>query len=148
MLFSQDRAQLRNFYLNAWHKYQQEQPLEPLEKEIVAVITEHPEYQKLLQDIDSALNKDFSLELGESNPFLHLSLHIGIREQITTNRPTGICTIYQELNKVMSSHDAEHQMLEVLAECIWEMQRSGIAIDEQTYLQKLQQLLDPTNHAA
>jgi hypothetical protein len=137
----QNRDQLRRMYLDAWLKFTQRVPLEPLEAQVVAVIAEHPEYVGWLESGEDALTAEFTPEGGRQNPFLHMGLHLAIREQVATNRPAGIAEIHQALSKRMGgSHAAEHAMLERLAEALWEAQRAGRMPDEQVYLEKLRAL--------
>jgi hypothetical protein len=137
----QNREQLRRMYLDAWRKFSQQVPLEPLEAQIAAVIAEHPEYVQWLESGDEALAAEFTPEGGRQNPFLHMGLHLAIREQVATNRPPGIAVIYDRLSKQLGdAHAAEHAMLEPLAETLWEAQRSGRTADEQTYLEKLRRI--------
>ena len=136
----QNREQLRQMYLQAWRKYSEQQPLEPLEAQIAAVIAEHREYLPLLQSA-AALEADFSPEGGQQNPFLHMGLHLAIREQVATDRPAGIAAIHRELSgRLGDAHEAEHAMLERLAEALWEAQRAGRMPDEQHYLDQLRLL--------
>jgi len=136
----QSREQLRRMYLDTWRKFSQRVPLEPLEAQVAAVIAEHPEYVAWLES-DAALNAEFAPEGGEQNPFLHMGLHLAIREQVATNRPQGIAAIHDTLSKRLgSAHSAEHAMLEPLAETLWEAQRNGRAPDDQVYLEKLRRL--------
>lgn len=138
---SQNREQMRQMYLEAWRKYTARQPLEPLEAQLAAVIAEHPEYVPLLESGPQALAADYTPEGGRENPFLHMGLHLAIREQVATDRPTGIAQIHQSLSRRLSDpHAAEHAMLELLAETLWESQRSGRAPDEQRYLERLRAL--------
>ncbi len=141
-LFSgQNREQLRQMYLDAWRKFSSRHPLEPLEAQIAAVIAEHPEYIPLLESAPQALAADYTPEGGRDNPFLHMGLHLAIREQAATNRPAGITQVYEALAKRFSDpHAAEHAMLEVLAEALWEAQRAGRSPDEQRYLERLRAL--------
>ena len=137
----QNRDQLRRMYLDTWRKFTQRMPLEPLEAQVAAVIAEHPEYVAWLESGEEALAAEFTPESGRQNPFLHMGLHLAIREQVATNRPQGIASILAVLAKRMgNAHDAEHAMLEPLAETLWEAQRNGRAPDEQVYLEKLRKL--------
>jgi len=130
-MFGNDRNELRKAYSDAWNKFQQKQPLTPLEQQIAEVIKEHPEYHKTLKNLDA----DFLPETGQTNPFLHMGMHLGLREQLTTNRPNGIRDCYQAMtNKYKSSHEAEHDMMECLAEAMWQAQRQGCMPDEAAYL--------------
>ena len=128
-------------YLDTWKKYTSRVPLEPLEAQVAAVIAEHPEYVPWLESGDEAVAVEFTPEGGQQNPFLHMGLHLAIREQVATNRPTGITAIHETLSKRMGdAHAAEHAMLEPLAETLWEAQRSGRVPNEMAYLEKLRAL--------
>jgi hypothetical protein len=134
------RDELRRRYLTAWQRRRDGLPLDPLEAAIADVIELHPEYQPLLEDADAAA-QDFSVEQGRTNPFLHMGLHLGLREQVATDRPGGIRQIHARMSQRTGSvHDAEHRMIEVLAETLWEAQRAGRAPDEQQYLERLRRL--------
>lgn len=134
----QSREQLRQSYLEAWRKYRAHLPLEPLEAQLAAVIAEHPEYVPLLESGSQALTADYTPEGGRQNPFLHMGLHLAIREQVATGRPAGIAQIHQALSRRLGgAHAAEHAMLEPLAEVLWEAQRSGRMPDEERYLERL-----------
>ncbi len=140
-MFGNDRNALRQYYVDVWQKAQNNQPLEPLEKVIADVITQHPEYQNILNASDTALGKEYPPEMGESNPFMHMGMHIAIHEQLGSNRPTGIRDLYQQItNRCGDSHEAEHQMMECLAEMMWQAQRAGKAPDEKHYLKGLKKL--------
>jgi hypothetical protein len=134
----QSRDQLRRMYLDTWRKFTNRAPLEPLEAQVAAVIAEHPEYVQWLESGDEALAAEFTPESGRQNPFLHMGLHLAIREQVATDRPHGIASVHEALLKRMGDpHAAEHAMLEPLAEALWEAQRSGRAPNEQAYLERL-----------
>ena len=136
----QGRAQLRAHYRSAWQRWRAGEVLSQLDAQIAAIIAEHPEYQAVVL-ADDNLGRDFPTAAGDANPFLHLGLHLAIREQIATNRPAGIAPIHRRLTLSLGSpHAAEHRMIELLAETMWEAQRSGRAPDEQVYLQRLQRL--------
>ncbi len=128
-------------YLDTWRKFTSRVPLEPLEAQVAAVIAEHPEYVQWLESGDEALAAEFTPESGRQNPFLHMGLHLAIREQVATNRPTGIADVHETLSRRMSDpHAAEHAMLEPLAETLWEAQRNGQAPNEQVFLEKFRKL--------
>jgi hypothetical protein len=138
----QDRSGLRRLYVEAWRKHRAGQPLEPLEHQIVTVVEQHPEYHALLEDDTTALSRDFEPEAGQSNPFLHMGLHLAIREQSTTDRPAGIAAIRAQLvERLANPHEAEHRMLERLAEALWLSQRTGQPPDEGAYVESLRQML-------
>jgi hypothetical protein len=138
-LFSTNRIDLRRLYLECWQKYEDKKILSPLETQVVDIILQHPEYHQLLTE--TQLAKDYLPELGETNPFLHMSLHMALQEQISTDRPTGIRAIYQMLCQQLSAHEVEHKMFEILAETLWQAQRDNKEPDENQYLEKLRKLL-------
>lgn len=108
-----DRNQTRRFFQQAWRKHLQYRPLEPLEKQLVTLISQHPEYHPLLEN-DDALEIDFAADIG-SNPFLHLGLHLSLRDQIATDSPKGIQAIaHKLLARHHDTHEVEHKMMECL----------------------------------
>ena len=139
MIFGQDRSKLRQMYANAWQKRCDGHPLTPLESQIVSVIELHPEYHEAVTGGD--LDRDFTVEGGETNPFLHMGLHLGLRDQIATDRPRGITEVFNALAaRRGDSHAAEHQMIDCLAETLWESQRANEPPDEAAYLDRLRRL--------
>jgi len=140
-MFSQDRDSMRHFFLETWRKARSDESLEPLEHRIAEVIRAHPEYHALLEAPDTTLGRDYVPEDGETNPFLHLSLHLAIHEQVGTDRPTGMRNIYQRLvTSLGDAHEAEHRIMECLAQSLWESQRNGLPPNEQSYIECLQRL--------
>lgn len=144
MMFGQDRSQIRKFFRAAWNKYRARVPLEPLEDLIANVILEHPEYHRLLESDDAALERDYLPETGETNPFLHMGMHIAIREQIAGNRLATVKTLHRQLvERFGGSHEAEHRMMDCLAETLWQAQRAQMPPDESAYLECLSRLARP-----
>lgn len=140
-MFGNDRDSLRRYYCTVWEKANTNQPLEPLERLIADIIRVHPEYQPILRDLGNALASEYTPEMGQSNPFLHMGMHIAIQEQLSSGRPTGILAVYQQLCQHLGdSHAAEHRMMDCLGETLWEAQRSGREPDERVYLERLRQL--------
>lgn len=138
MIFGgQNRQQLRAAYINAWRKFRAGAPLEPLEKQLAAVISEHPEYHAWLEREEAVTHAEFTPESGQSNPFLHLGMHLAIRDQVATNRPAGIAKVFERLAAESTALDAEHRMFEALAATLWEAQRGGTLPDEAQYLERL-----------
>jgi hypothetical protein len=139
MIFGQDRHELRKMYAEAWKKQLAGQPMSPLELQIAAVVAQHPEYHDAVTGED--LDRDYTPEGGRTNPFLHMGLHLGIREQVATDRPAGIAAIYEALAaRDGDPHAAEHRMIECLAETLWEAQSANRAPDEALYLERLRRL--------
>ena len=138
MIFAQDRLQLRKMYADAWQRHCDKTPLSPLETQIAQVVDEHPEYHAaVIHDLE----QDFTVEDGKTNPFLHMGLHLSIREQVVTDRPHGIAAIFAQLaDKAGDGHVAEHRMIDCLAETLWEAQREQQPPDELQYLEGLRRL--------
>src|SRR3954466_8350973 len=125
------RDELRGMYRAAWRKFKQQQTLTPLDKQMVAIISEHPEYHVIVESAASDL-ANYSPRSGQLNPWLHMGMHLAIREQVATNRPAGIAEVHARLaTQAGDAHEAEHRMLEVLAEQLWDAQRSGKPPDEE-----------------
>jgi len=140
-MFGQNRQQLRQYYHEVWQKAQQKQPLSALESGIAQVIEQHPEYHGIFKN-DSSLEQEYFVEDGQTNPYLHMGLHISLHEQISTNRPAGIQDLYRQLQiKFGNAHDTEHQMMECLTESLWLAQRNNQPPSEQDYLNTLKALL-------
>lgn len=137
----QSRDDLRRGWIDAWKRGRESALLTPLESQIVAVVREHPEYVDWLEAGEVALARDFSPADGAVNPFLHLSMHLAVREQVGTNRPAGIAQVHARLAaRLGGAHAAEHAMMEALGEALWNAQRSGRMPDESAYLESLERL--------
>ena len=133
---------MRSAYIAAWRKAQTGATLTPLEAQIAQVVAEHPEYQALLAGPPEVLDAQFLPDSGVDNPFLHLGLHLALREQVSTDRPTGIASIHVALSaRLGSAHAAEHRMFEALGQILWEAQRSGQPPDDSAYLERLRRLI-------
>ena len=140
-MFGQNRQQLRQYYHDVWQKAQNSQPLSALETGIAQVIERHPEYQSIFKS-DSSLEQEYFVEDGKTNPYLHMGLHISLHEQISTDRPAGIRSLFPQLQaKFGNAHDAEHQMMECLTESLWVAQRNNQPPSETGYLAALHALL-------
>ena len=138
MIFGQDRNELRQMYASAWQKLCVKKPLNSLEAQIAQVISDHPEYQAA---VASDVDRDFTVEGGETNPFLHMGLHLGIREQVATDRPAGIANVFKNIAaKSGDAHEAEHRMIDCLAETLWDAQSNNQEPDEVAYLERLRKL--------
>ena len=128
------REQLRLSYVDAWRKYLSRSPLTPLEALITEVIVLHPEYHSIVADPASALSHEPAAESPRESSFLHMGLHIAVREQIAIDRPPGIRELHRRLAALRDAHGADHALMEALAETLWEAQRSGRPPDESRYL--------------
>jgi hypothetical protein len=135
MFDSYTREQLRLSYAEAWAKHVSGSPLSPLEALICDVIGAHPEYQSIVGDTLSALSVEADISGASHNPFLHMGLHLAVREQLSIDRPPGVRDLHRQLQlRLGSAHDAEHALMEALGEALWQAQRSGRAPDEAQYL--------------
>lgn len=137
-MFSPSREQARRLFFDTWRRYRDGQPLEPLERSALAVILLHPEYHGLLEQPERYLDRDYSPEEGTLNPFLHLSLHLAVAEQLAIDQPRGIRAEYERLQRTLGDeHEALHALLECLGQTLWESQRAGLPPDGRTYLECL-----------
>ncbi len=141
MLSSRD--EIRRNYCAAWRKARAGEPLDSGERRIAEVIGEHPEYQALIESGAAAIEAEFPPEAGATNPFLHMGLHIALREQVAIDRPSGIRAVFHTLAARDTPHAAEHIMMECLAEALWLTQREGQPADERAYLAALRRRANP-----
>jgi hypothetical protein len=138
-MFTPSRDDARRFLADAWRKYQAAQPLSDLEQTAAALIALHPEYHALLEDVDRHLDRDYAPEAGAMNPFLHLSLHLAVAEQLSIDQPPGIAREFERLRAARGNeHDALHVLIECLGEVLWQAQRHGTPPDAALYLSCLQ----------
>ncbi len=129
------RDELRQSYADAWRKQLARVPLTPQESMIVEVIELHPEYQPVVRDAAAALAFEPAAPGPAENPFLHMGLHLAVREQVSVDRPPGIRELRRSLqSRLGDAHSAEHVLMEALAETLWEAQRAGKPPDEGHYL--------------
>ena len=141
-MFGQDRTELRQMFFTAWKKHQNKQLMEPLEAVVAKIIELHPEYHALLENETAELDKDYTPEMGQTNPFLHMAMHISIQEQLSTKRPTGIEQLHQSmLKKNKDPHETEHLMIECLGKMLWEAQSQNRMPDENHYLNCLKKYI-------
>ncbi len=136
-MFNPSRDQARDFFFDAWRKYRQghaNPPLTALESIAVELIAAHPEYHHILNNRDQYVDRDYAPEAGETNPFLHLSMHMSIREQVSIDQPPGVRAHHQRLTEKLGSPlEAEHHMMDCLGEMIWHAQRHRTAPDPAIY---------------
>ncbi|MDH5513112.1 MAG: DUF1841 family protein, partial [Gammaproteobacteria bacterium] len=119
MFVGQDREQTREVFFRAWRAHHEGRPLEGVEKLIVQVLLRHPEYHPVLENSEMARGRDFFPESGETNPFLHLGMHIAIEEQLSLDQPRGVRACYQALlEKMPDDHAVQHRFMECLGEML------------------------------
>ena len=136
-MFNPSQEDVRRFFCAAFSKYRSNQILTPLEAIARDLIIEHPEYDEALIDVEKALAADYSVEQGH-NPFLHLSMHLSISEQISIDQPPGIRKAFEALaQRKGSEHEAHHEIMECLGEMLWNSQRSGLPPDAAAYIENI-----------
>ena len=139
-MFTADRTALRRTFVESWRKYRAGQPLEPLERLIAETVAQHPEYHPRLEARET-LEQEFTPEAGRTNPFLHMAMHLTLREQLAADRPGGIAALYRRmLQRCGDPHGVEHQLMECLGEALWEAQRNRTLPDERAYLDCVRRL--------
>ena len=136
-MFNPSRDQARDFFFDAWRKYRTGDPTNPLtalEAIAVELIAAHPEYHDVLENRDKYVDRDYAPEAGATNPFLHLSMHLSIREQVSIDQPPGVRAQHLRLSEKLGTPlDAEHAMMDCLGEMIWHAQRHHTAPDPAIY---------------
>ena len=134
-MFAPSQNDVRRFFCDTHRKREQGLPLTPMETVAADWIGEHPEYHAELDDVEAALAAVYDVEAGRTNPFLHLSMHLSISEQVSIDQPRGIKQAYALLAaKRGSAHEAQHEVMECLGEMMWESQRSGLPPDGHKYI--------------
>jgi len=134
-MFAPSQNDVRRFFCDAYRKHREGMPMTPLEALAADWIGEHPEYHGELLDVDAALAAVFDVEAGRTNPFLHLSMHLSISEQVSIDQPRGIKQAFELLAaRRGSAHEAHHEVMECLGEMMWASQRSGLPPDGEKYI--------------
>jgi hypothetical protein len=134
-MFAPNREQVRRFLADAWRKRREGLPASALEIMAADIAELHPEYHALLGEGEEALTREWTPEQGEANPFLHLSLHLAIEEQLSIDQPPGIRAIFEQLQARRGDrHTALHDILDCLGETVWRASRDQAPPDGNTYL--------------
>ncbi len=133
-MFTPSSNDVRRFFCEALRKQRAGEILSPMDAIAADWIAQHPEYDEALSDADAAIARDYSVEGGQSNPFLHLSMHLSIAEQVSIDQPPGIRAACDALTRKLGAHDAHHQIMECLGEMIWKSQREGAPPDSAAYI--------------
>ena len=137
-MFSSDRSAQRKFLAKSWEKYKTKQLLEPLELQLANIIAKHPEYQEIINNLDT----EYYPEQGKINPFLHINLHLSLQDQLDLDQPKGVKEIYNSLlKKIKDTHQVEHIMMERIAEMIFMSQKNNKPMDQEQYLRSLKELI-------
>jgi hypothetical protein len=134
-MFAPSQHDVRRFFCEARRKRRDGLPLTPMETVAADWIDQHPEYHAELDDVEAALERVYDVEAGRTNPFLHLSMHLSISEQVSIDQPRGIKQAYELLAaRRGSAHEAQHEVMECLGQMMWESQRSGRPPDGHAYI--------------
>lgn len=134
-MFTPSSNDVRRFFCEALRKQRAGEVLTPMDAIAADWIVQHPEYHEELADAEAAIARDYSVEGGKPNPFLHLSMHLSIEEQVSIDQPPGIRAACQALSQRLGAHDAHHEIMECLGEMIWTSQRNGTPPDTAAYVE-------------
>jgi hypothetical protein len=135
-MFTPSSHDVRRFFCDVYRKANANEIMSPIELIARDWIMEHPEYHEQLKDAEAAIARDYSVEGGQANPFLHLSMHLSITEQLSIDQPRGIRPAFEALaRKLGSEHEAHHEIMECLGEMIWNSQRRGVPPDGAAYVE-------------
>ena len=138
-MFSPSQADVRRFFCAVHEKTRSGQPMEAIEMIVSQWIAEHPEHHAELSDVDAALGRMYDVDAGQTNPFLHISMHLSISEQCSIDQPRGIRQAVEMLaHRRASLHEAHHEVMECLGQMMWESQRAGRPPDGASYIDCVQ----------
>jgi hypothetical protein len=142
-MFNPSKEDVRRFFCNTWQKHRTGSVLSPLEAVALDWMLKHPEYHADFDDLETALAREYTIDEGRTNPFLHMSMHLAIAEQLSVDQPPGIRAAFHKLvARRGDEHAAIHDVMECLGEAVWSAQRAGKALpaDEMSarYLECLQ----------
>ena len=141
-MFNPSSDDVRRFFCETFRKQRANEILTPLETMASDWIRHHPEHHDVLSDVETALGRDYSVEGAQANPFLHLSMHLSIDEQISIDQPRGIRDAATALTlKLDDAHAAQHEIMECLGEMIWNAQRNGTPPDGDAYIEAVKRRL-------
>lgn len=135
-MFDPSQHDVRRFFCGLWQRHREHAPLSPLEAMALDIVLAHPEYHDDLADEDAALHADYPVEAGRGNPFLHLSMHLAIAEQLSIDQPPGLRAAHTRISQRLdSAHEADHAVMECLGEIVWRAQRDGTVPDGLAYIE-------------
>jgi len=137
-MFNPSRDQVRQFFCDTWAKHRANAVLTPLEAIALDWIRQHPEYHADLESPE-AKTAEYQVEQGKTNPFLHLSMHLAISEQVSIDHPRGIRMSFEKMSARLGEHEAAHEIMECLGQVVWESQRLGKALDSDAYIDLIRQ---------
>jgi len=134
-MFAPSRDEARRFVIGAWTKFRAGEPLSDIERLVASLVAMHPEYQPLIEEGERHLEREWTPDGGAANPFLHLSLHLAVAEQLAIDQPPGIRAEFERIREARGDeHAALHAVLECLGETMWQAQRLRTGPDAGVYL--------------
>ena len=133
-MFNPTRDQSRQFLFDLWEKQRAGGLLTPLESLALSIVLDHPEYHHVLENRERYLDREWKPEAGETNPFLHIAMHLAVEEQLSIDQPPGIRAAVEALSVKVGPHAARHEVMECVAEMVWQAQRNGAPFDNAAYL--------------
>jgi hypothetical protein len=137
-MFNPSSDDVRRFFCEVFRKQRANEILTPLEAMASDWVRHHPEYHDELAEVERALGRNYSVEGAQANPFLHLSMHLSIDEQISIDQPPGIRDAATALTlKLDDAHAAQHEIMECLGEMIWNAQRTSTPPDGVAYIEAI-----------
>ena len=137
-MFNPSQSDVRRFFCAVYAKWLIKETMDGIETIAALWIAEHPEYHQDLSDAEAAVARDYTVDAGRTNPFLHLSMHLSISEQCSIDQPRGIQVAIETLtSKLDSLHDAHHVAMEALGVMMWESQRSNTPPNGETYIESI-----------
>jgi Domain of unknown function (DUF1841) len=137
-MFNPSQSDVRRFFCAVYSKWLIKETMDGIETIAALWIAEHPEYHDDLSDPESAVARDYTVDAGRTNPFLHLSMHLSISEQCSIDQPRGIQGAIETLtSKLDSLHEAHHVAMEALGSMMWESQRSHKPPDSEAYIESI-----------
>ena len=143
-MYDPSRDEARRFLIDAWAKHRAGAPLSALERMAAGIVALHPEHHAILEAPERHLDRDFAPESGDVNPFLHLSLHLAVAEQLAVDRPAGVRAQFERIRAARGDeHAALHAVLECLGEVLWAAQRHGVPPDAALYVACLERSNPP-----
>ena len=138
-MFAPSQQDVRRFFCETWRRQREGLPLDAMQAKAAPWLAQHPEYDGDLADEAAALAAVYTVEEGRTNPFLHLSMHLSLVEQVDIDQPRGIRQAVDLLShRHQSLHQAHHDVMDCLGAMIWESQRAGRPPDGAAYVDCVQ----------
>lgn len=130
----------RQHYGMVWQLALAGAPLTIEQMRLVRVMQEHPEYRSIWDNPEEA---SAGLEdLTEPNPFLHVTAHMMVEEQIAGRNPPDVAVVVSRLTRSGDSrHEAIHKVANVLMGEVWDVLAKKREFDREKYVRRLGELL-------